>query len=246
MLNTFYNFIEKILLNHEPLITQLQELRELIKNSLMLEEFRLKCVEQVLDSMDRWTDQDTAWNAPHLFYHEQLKYSVRIIFWPPFHENNPHKHKTWSATGIFHNFLNINTYELLDNPTRLKREKTIAASAFEAGYLIPGCIHNISNPTHELSASIHIFNNIDISNPEDNAVWFPAPRKFNLSSGLMERALSTCLMVASDIKNINAWNIINRIYEKSPVALKLMAIQAMYKFDRLHARKCFASLEVNL
>lgn len=242
----FYNSIEAILLNEEPISSQLKLLRNLLTDCLKSEEFRLNCVEELLGTIEAWSDSDRAWNAPAFFYHERLKYSVRMIFWPAFYENNPHEHKTWSITGVFYNFLNITTYELLDNPKRLKKDRIIDAISGEVGYLIPGCIHSVKNPTHELSASIHIFNNLDFSNPEENAIWYPAPRKYDLSQGLIERALSVCLMSICSIKNIKSLEIMGRIYDLAPLSIKLLAIKFMYSFDRKLAREYFEKLEVVL
>ncbi|EKD72170.1 MAG: hypothetical protein ACD_45C00744G0006 [uncultured bacterium] len=247
MLKSFYNSIDTILNNHQELIYQLKSLRDLLKTALAKDGFRLHCIEKILDTMDEWNDKEKSWNAPPIFYHDKLRYSVRIIFWPAFYENNPHQHKTWSVTGIFHNYLNIHTYQMLDHPKRLKKERAIIAAMGEVGYLTPGCIHNVNNITHDLSASIHIFNNIsDIDHPEENAVWYPSPRKHNLSAGLMDRALLTCLSIASNIHIQQAFHIIDRIYARSSSSIQLMAIKAMYGFNRAHAKQCFTRLEAVL
>lgn len=246
MMRKFYQSIESILLNNDSLQSQLKLLRNLLNESLKSEDFRLTCIEEVINSIENWHEKEKTWNAPALFYHENLKFSVRLIFWPAFYENNPHEHKTWSITGVFHNFLNVNTYELLDNPKRLKKDRSFDAFAGEAGYLMPGCIHSVKNPTHELSGSIHIFNNIDFANPEENAIWYPAPRKYNLSNGLLERALTVCLMSIRNIKNNKSLKLLNRILELAPPSIKLLAVQVMYNFDRNYARKCFDELETEL
>jgi hypothetical protein len=176
-----------------------------------------------------------------------LKYSVRVIFWPAFNDNNPHEHKTWSITGILHNELDINIYEMLENPKRLKKQRTILASVGEVGYLIPGCIHNICNSPHDLSVSLHIFNNIlSIDRPEENAIWYPSPRKHNLIKGAVDRALLSCLSIASNIRNEKSLNIIERIYSHLPLSLKLNAISSMYLIDSSFARQCFDELEGKL
>jgi predicted metal-dependent enzyme (double-stranded beta helix superfamily) len=241
-----YKLIESILLVDDPLISQLKLLRNLLVESLKSDEFRLNCIEALLSSIENWNDKEKLWNAPALFYHEQLKFSVRMIFWPAFYENNPHEHKTWSITGVFSNFLTINTYELLNSPSRLKKDRAIDAVAGEAGYLIPGCIHSVKNPTHELSGSIHIFNNIDILHPEENAIWYPAPRKYNLSNGLIERALTVCLASLCNINQNKSLEMIARIYDIAPTSVKLLSVKAMYHFDRLYARDQFERLEAVL
>lgn len=242
MLQRFYKSLDNILTLEQPLISQLQMLRDQLYKSLKVEEFRLECLEHVLKSI---YNSDESWNAPPIFYNDQLKFSVRIIFWPAFYENNPHQHKTWSVTGVFHNHLTINIYELLEDPARLKKQRSIAAEVGEVGYLIPGCIHSVNNVSHKLSASMHIFNNVlDASHPENNAIWYPSPRKYNLSNGLKDRALITCLAIASNMKTQKSFEIINQIYREASNTIKLMAIESMYSFDHIHARKCFDKLEL--
>jgi predicted metal-dependent enzyme (double-stranded beta helix superfamily) len=242
----FYSSIENILLNNESLVSQLKLLRNLLIESLQSDEFRLNCLTALLNTIESSIAEEKSWDAPAIFYHEKLKFSVRLIFWPAFYENNPHEHKTWSLTGVFLNSLTVNTYDLLDNPTRLKRNRTFDAYTGEVGYLIPGCIHSVKNPSHELSGSIHIFNNVDISNPEDNAIWYPTPRKYNLSKGLIERALSVCLRSLSEINQIESFELIQRIYKIAPIHVKMLAIIAMYNFDRIYARKQFEKIELVL
>lgn len=243
MLKQLYDSIEQVLSNQEISIGQLRLLRDILKEFLSKEEFRLDCVEAVLSSLENSQTLNEQWIAPHLYYHEQLKYSVRIIFWPAFYDNNPHKHKTWSITGVLDNNLNINTYQMLEDNKRLKKERQIAALSGEAGYLSPGCIHSVSNPTEELSATIHIFNNIDASNPEENAVWYPSPRKYNLTKGLVERALTSCINIISKTNNDRSFDILKRIYTQQPLITKLLSIRHMYLYDSELAKMHYEKME---
>ncbi|SRR5579883_1404004 len=244
MLNLFYNSITEVLMTDDDILIKLKKLRDIVKLNLQDDNFRLNCVESVIDTLDDWTNPEKDWNSPAIFYHEKLKYSVRIIFWPAFIDNNPHEHKTWSVTGVLHNQLDINTYEMLENPKRLKKLRTISAKTGEVGYLAPGCIHNVCNTSHELSASLHIFNNISsIDKPEENAIWYPSPRKHNLINGSAERALLSCLSIASLIRNQKSLGLIERIYSHLPLSLKLNAVSSMYLFDPSYARHRFDQWE---
>jgi predicted metal-dependent enzyme (double-stranded beta helix superfamily) len=247
MLKSFTNSISNILNQQYDLSFSLKQMRDLLKSSLATDNFRLACIEHVLDSIEGWSDSAKPWNAPPIFNHEEMIYSIRIVYWPAFYGNNPHQHKTWGLTGVFHNNLDVNTYELLDNPKRLKKERKITASFGEVGYLIPGCIHNVNNPSHELSASIHIFNNLPgIENSEENAIWYPSPRRHNLSCGLIDRALTVCLLSASSMQSQKAQAIIRRIYNMSSDNVKLLAIKSLYAFDRAMAREQFNQFELSL
>src|SRR5258708_6296559 len=120
MLNRFRESIDKILTKNFELPELLTLLRDNLKRSVSMDDFRLSCIEQMLNSIYTSNNEGKPWSAPDLIKNNELNYSVRVIFWPMFYENNPHQHKTWSVTGIFHNDLNIHTYTLLDEPGRLK------------------------------------------------------------------------------------------------------------------------------
>jgi len=220
----FYAAIENILLTSDPQIIQLKSLRNLMMHSLNANDFKLSCVETLLAGMET---ED--WDQPDFYYHDKLNFSVRMVIWPAFYENNPHQHKTWSVTGVFWQHLKIKTYDLLAAPKRLRVNQAIEASAGQAGFLQPGCIHNIFNPSHQLSASLHIFNHIDYAQPEHNAIWYPAPRKFNLSSGALERAMHVGIAVCRNIQNKKSLQLLQRIFAMAPCELKLQAAHAIYQ-----------------
>lgn len=241
-MKSFYQSVEQILFNDSTLEIQLRLLRDLLVDCLQSEDFRLNCINELLGTIENWNGEFKTWNAPAFFYHERLRFSVRMIFWPGFYENNPHEHKTWSVTGVFFNTLNISTYDLMSTQKSLKKNRTFSAKAGEVGYLIPGCIHSIKNSTSELSSSIHIFNNIDIAHPEENAIWYPAPRKENLMDGLLERALSACLCSLSEIKQNNSLELVKRVYDLGSITTKYLAIKSMYSFDPNISKEYFERL----
>jgi predicted metal-dependent enzyme (double-stranded beta helix superfamily) len=243
MLIRFYNEIETILMKSNSLSEQLPLMRNLTRDFLLKDEFRLDCVEKVIGSIKHYHNLHEPWPEPSLFYHEKLKFSFRMITWPGFYENNPHQHKTWSVTGVIHNQLDVTTYTLLENLQRLKRERAITAFKGEAGYLMPGCIHRVSNPSHEISASIHLFNNKDVTNPEDNAIWYPAPRKFDFRPGLVERALTACLYIAANCDTHRALVLINQIYQLATPSIKLLAMPFIYERDPNLANEYYKQFE---
>ena len=103
MLEEFYKSINEALTSNDDILIKLRTLRDITQSSLQINAFRLHCLESVLNTIDNWKDQEKPWNAPPIYFNEKLNYSIRLIFWPAFYENNPHKHKTWSVTGVFHN-----------------------------------------------------------------------------------------------------------------------------------------------
>jgi predicted metal-dependent enzyme (double-stranded beta helix superfamily) len=211
----FYDAISTILSSNELIQNKIIKLRDLLRQCLCDSNFLLSCVESVLDTLDQSMHAGTEWIAPPLFYHQQLKYSVRVIFWPGNYENSPHQHKTWSVTGVLHNKLDFSIYELKSGESSLRKVKSFSASDGEVGYLVPGCIHQVGNSSGEVSASLHIFNNIDIAKPEDNAIWYYPPKQIDLKQGLIERALLACSKIVSMNSSKRSEAILGRISEQS-------------------------------
>ncbi|EKD71227.1 MAG: hypothetical protein ACD_46C00237G0006 [uncultured bacterium] len=241
MLDLFYKSIDTIVLRDVELLLKLRLLRDLLRHSLSHDSFRIGLVQAVLNTMFGAASQDI-WRAPPIFINKHLKYSIRVIFWPAFYDNHPHQHNTWSITGVLYNALTVNIYRLVKQD-RLKRERTIAAIAHDAGYLMPGAIHNISNRSHAISSSLHIFNHLDGTSQEKNeTTWLISSRHHDLSNGIFERACISCLLILQDIKTTEAYNMINDIYEHAPWPIKWVAIKALYLFDRGHANDCLNKL----
>jgi len=241
-LNDFFQFINNIIISERELMSKLLLLRNALRVALQDAEFKLGCVENIIMSMETAKNNNIIWQMPNMFSGKDDQFSVRVVYWPAFYHNNPHQHKTWSVTGVLSNQINIATYQFLENE-KLKQDKSMMASIGEVGYLVPGCIHSVSNPTHEVSASLHIFNNVNPLYPEENAIWYPAPRKYNLSKGLLERALTVCLDLIDSNDLEQSFNLIQRIYLLSPIALKFRAIHKMYQYDKIYAKNCYSALE---
>ncbi|MFZ3068354.1 MAG: hypothetical protein WA253_09420 [Gammaproteobacteria bacterium] len=247
MLNEFNEEIKSLLSTSSVLTEILPLLRNHFQQLLANNEFKLACIDEIISGIYLAKSERLEWVSPAIIECPELNYSIRVVYWPAFYENNPHKHKTWSVTGVFHNKLNVHTYALLEDPIRLKRERIIAANAGESGYLLPGCIHSVGNPSYEVSASIHIFNNLPgIENSEDNAIWYPSPRKHNLANGLLERAFSVCLSMLSEIGSPKALDLIDKIYFIAPMQTKLCALNNLINTHPDYAILKIKELEMDL
>lgn len=244
MLNLFSLRVNEILKQSSCDLEILQGLRDILKNSLSDREFRISCVTAVIRSIQEWSDENKLWNAPPLITDVTNNYSLRMIYWPSYFDVNPHEHKTWGVTGIFQNEVDVNIFELHDGPPRrLKKTNTIIARQGEVGYVQSGCIHNISNNTGQLASTLHIFNNLPgVDNPEENAIWYPSPRKFNISSELKNIALSSCLSTLKELSLVETVNLINDIYTLGSRSVKFQAIDVLCTVNPAMARSLFDGL----
>ena len=230
MLETFYNTIDAIIIKNIELTLRLRLLRDVLKSSLSQEQFQLSCIQSILEKMHDDSASCNLHDMTQLFYHDKLHYSVRLIFWPAFYGNQPHKHKTWSVTGVLHRDLEVNIYDKADTDTTLKCNRVIQTRAGETGYLLPGCIHSLHNPTNEVAISIHIFNHHHKhSHSRDNAVWFhTAQQQPDLS------------------KTPGAYHLINRFYDKPSVLVKWMAVKSLYEWNPTYSKECLEKLSMIL
>lgn len=244
MMHLLRQSVDKTIVDYSDISIMLPRLRDTLKQFIFSDEFRLLCVDAIVSSFEEWDGDDRSWNPPAIICNDELLYSVNVICWPAFYENNPHQHKTWSVTGVLSNTLEIKTYSFHDDCKMLKRDRLISVKAGEVGYLLPGCIHSVCNPSHELSASIHIFNRLPgVENSEDNAIWYPAPRKYNLSQGLVERVLRVCLSMLSEINNQKSLELIDRIFVLAPMPIKLLSVYTLTHLGNNHAPEYLGKIE---
>src|SRR4029077_10897066 len=116
--------------------------------------FGLSCIERVLDGLE---PGHVRWRYPKIHCNPARGYSVCVFYWTPGLSNSPHRHDTWTVTGVLHNSLRFNTYRAKPGEAALIPEKRVDARPGDVGYICTPCIHNVENPTAAPSLSIHIF-----------------------------------------------------------------------------------------
>lgn len=228
MFETFINQIESGLTAHDEAHVFVPQMRNHMQVALANESFVHECIQRSLATIEN-SNNKNQWISPPIYHNPEKRIAARLIPWPAFYCNNPHKHKTWGVTGVFYNKLDVFTYEILSkDPIKLKKKKNIAAVQHEAGYILPDCIHNIGNPSSETSISIHIFNNLpNIENSEENAIWYPAPSKDNLKEGFLSRTLIAFSNCISELTIDDKFNTLQRIFNIGNVEVKLSVIKVL-------------------
>src|SRR5262245_57665916 len=76
--------------------------RQLVRSSLLDQQFRLDCVERVLNTL---ASSGHGPRFPTVHRNERLRYCVRVFHWPPGAASTPHTHGHWTVTGVLHNRL---------------------------------------------------------------------------------------------------------------------------------------------
>lgn len=104
----------------------------------------------------------------NVYKSDKNKFIVQIFTWSPGSETPIHDHdNTWALMGIYQNGLRVAEFSFNNND--LKETQNYFANEGGVCYLIPPEeIHHVSNPTDELSVSIHVYGkNIDEYNIYD-------------------------------------------------------------------------------
>ncbi len=233
MLDVFFEQAINIVKSENRIDFLLKELRDFLRVYITDSEFRISCVNAIITSIEESKSQIVAWNNPSLLTCPEHNISIRMIYWPGYFDVNPHKHKTWGVTGVFQNKVEVNIFDLTENPLRLKKNSTISAEINDVGYLLPGCVHNIRNISHKISSTFHIFNNLPgIENSEENAIWYPSPRKYNLSDGLTEISLFSCLDTLQSIHSDESETLIKKIFNLGSVSVKYQTIGILSRINK--------------
>lgn len=100
---------------------------------------------------------------PTVYLSKNNRFIVQVFVWEGGASTPVHDHHTWGIMGIYRNMLKVTEYELtpFDRPGQYDISETDSfnASAGNVCSVIPPYneIHQISNPTGNVSVSIHVY-----------------------------------------------------------------------------------------
>ncbi|WP_437290554.1 hypothetical protein [Sorangium sp. So ce406] len=141
--------------------------------------------------------------APDLApFHVIPDLGVRVAFayWRPGRAAGAHEHSDWTVTAVFHNALDVATFDW-DATARARRlvpKRLFSAEAGRVGHIHGPCIHDPRNPTPRWSISLHLFGPHDGPVIEEQVgpvegLSPPAPRAAEPAPQADEDALSAAL-----------------------------------------------------
>lgn len=245
----FQHAVQAELRGDAPVPDRVRAVRARLTEALSGDEFVLDCVQRVTDGMETPLSR---WRNPPIHEDRDLAFVVRMIYWPPRYENNPHRHETWTVTGVVLNRLRVATYRLEEEAPdgRLEEEKSLECSEGQVGYILPPCIHSISNASDANAISIHLFSGSPAqrgpgeedhpAEPSDT-VWYPAPRKGDIVRGAASRALMGHCELLERIGTPRAVDLLDRTFALGDRAVRLRSVKAMSRAapmlaaERVHA-----------
>jgi predicted metal-dependent enzyme (double-stranded beta helix superfamily) len=129
--------------------------RDLVRASLRDQDFVLDCIDAATSTIEPGSAR---WANPPIVDDDELDYSVRLVYWPAGAANAPHRHTFWTVTGVLANVLTFTTYaDSAGSGDELSGQAEFPGEEGEAGYIVPPCIHQVSNPSPRPSVSLHVF-----------------------------------------------------------------------------------------
>lgn len=189
-MENFQNFvsdIDKLFANNIEEKNLIFSIKELLEHNIKNDDFLLDIIEIILSDISK--DKFSNWKNLPIYKGVEGKYVVQAFFWSNYRSNLPHQHKTWAVTGVMHNHINVYTYKWQDDTpnSTLIDDRSICAKRLDVGYLLPDCIHRVTNPSSSGSMTLHVFNIMDPkTGGKDEVIWYPKPRKMNFLEGAMD------------------------------------------------------------
>lgn len=240
-LPTFLKKLDQLVDSAADVRMTVRAVRQSLIQALADPEFGLACLERVLDGFE---PSHVGWRYPKIHRDPIRAYSICIFNWPPGLSNAPHRHDTWTVTGVLHNSLRFNTFRVESGGATLTPEKRLDARPGEVGYICTPCIHNVENPSAAPSLSIHIFNHPQTGSAAMELVEYQmegtipqptGPARAALDDMIREDVLASCVTMIGAHVHPRSLPLLDRILDLAHARARLLAIKAMSGLDPLHA-----------
>jgi len=96
--------------------------------------------------------------------HPKERYVILSILWPAGYSSPVHDHGAWGVSGVYRNAMRVTNFVRRDDGSRpgyadLNEHSSLIAGVGSVTYVLPPNeeIHQIENPTDEVSASVHVY-----------------------------------------------------------------------------------------
>jgi hypothetical protein len=139
---------------------ELRKLQDELARGLADPDFRLDCIEHDLAAWQVWERSVWTGMKPPIATLPELGFFVMMFFWPPGEVSPPHEHTSWTMSAVFHNRLEVTTFDWnrAVETRRLETRNVFAAEPGRVGYIRDPAIHSPRNATGAGTTSFHIYN----------------------------------------------------------------------------------------
>jgi predicted metal-dependent enzyme (double-stranded beta helix superfamily) len=219
-----------------------QAVRTVTQQALANDAFIAGCAKNIIESVET---ARRPWRNPPLHLSPDLPLQLRIFYWPPGHKSDPHFHGKWTVTGVLYNEIAVETFESESDAEANQAAKRFAAKAGEVGYLLPPCIHRLSNPTAINSATMHVFSE-DLAERQHAERPMKAALTNNRTSPIVQRALHVISGVLADNDDPAVTELLVRMFALAVPRVQVQVIKALISRDAELAYSLSRRLETSL
>jgi hypothetical protein len=221
--------------------------RELTEHALRRPPFVVECAERVISAVGSMRGAD----VPPLWGTRSTPATLRIFYWPPGLQNEPHQHDAWGVTGVVFNEIIVETFPAttppLESPQRCEPSRSITARAGDVGYLIPPCVHRLRNETARTTITFHVFGAESETSTVRHAPRVVHERNVRRGVLLRRRVLCAWCDVLAELSDARSVSLLERIVVLTPDPLtKLQAIKSLARHDPRRAYELSCDFEKQL
>jgi predicted metal-dependent enzyme (double-stranded beta helix superfamily) len=218
MINAFVQDIENIHKSSLPDAQTAYEVRKVLANNLASVNFKVSCIEHVLDEMKK---RNIAY-VPAIY--SDTEFDLRLIYWPQNFANDIHAHDSLTVTGVFFNELIFKGYKATQANEEVAH-RLIHGKMNEVGYMLAGELHNVSNETPSPSISLHFFKKsrvIEIDNADSES---KAKKVSYRNFDVIECQNIANLSFLASLKSTQADLLIEKLFEVASLRYKLVILK---------------------
>jgi hypothetical protein len=178
-------------------LEQVVAVQDFLSTALEGQDFPLACVERDLERSQRPGEGGT--DLAPFYKHPQSCVQVALAYWPPGYAAGAHEHSDWTVTAVFHNRLEVTTYDwdIARAERRLAQRHVFPALRGRVGRIYQHGIHDPRNPTSDWSISLHVFAPEQRPKLEDDVGPIPGLSRTNAPAALdVEPAVAEILEAA--------------------------------------------------
>jgi predicted metal-dependent enzyme (double-stranded beta helix superfamily) len=208
-----------------------QAVRTVAQHALSNDAFIRSCAERIIASVET---AGSSWRNPALHQDVELPLQLRVFYWPPGQKSEPHFHAKWTVTGVLYNEIAVETFESDQDVAMDRPAKKFAAKMREVGYLLPPCIHRLSNTTSGNSATLHIFSEGGTEARRADPPKWPAQLKNeagSVASPLVQRALHVVTSLLAATEDAASPELLVRIFAIAAPRVQMHVIKTLIPKD---------------
>lgn len=216
-----------------PRLETMRVLEGALARGLEDPDFRLDCIELDLAAWREWEASGWSGMKPPIATVPDLGFFVMMFFWPPGEVAPPHEHTSWTMSAVFHNRLEVMTYDWdrAVKTRRLERKNLFVAEAGKVGFIHEPAIHSPRNATTSGTTSFHIYNSDDGAVLEKQVGPIEGLDSYDKTAAVPPRPPALFLRIRQSVYRAHA-----EAAQRFPSARAMTVLETLYRLGDLATR----------